>query len=74
MTATEPLVRLLSNGVGRYFATCRWCCRPSPAVDGPDDLRVLAEAKADRWQVRFENGERIAVCPLCVPQRYPEEC
>ena len=70
---TAPLIRLLSNGNGRWFAQCRWCRRPSPPVDAADDLRVLAAAQSARWLVRpsdcTSDGPNVVVCPMCRHQR-----
>lgn len=67
---TAALIRLLSNGAGRHFAQCRWCRRSSPTVDGPDDLRALAAARAAGWLVRDSDptcagGALVVVCPRC---------
>lgn len=75
MTATEPLIRLLSNGIGSWFAQCRWCRESSPSVNCRDDLRVLAAAKVARWLVRpsdttcADDGPHVVVCPTCRRQR-----
>lgn len=75
MPTTAPLIRLLSNGNGSWFAQCRWCRRPSPTADTCDDLRVLAAAQSARWLVRYadptctSDGANVVVCPMCRHQR-----
>jgi hypothetical protein len=62
---SHDAIQLLSNGLGSWFALCRWCRRPSPSHDSRDDLRVIAKAQAARWTVT--RGEQYeVVCPLCV--------
>lgn len=57
---------LLSNGRGRWFTACRWCNHTTPAIDCPDDLRILAAAKASGWRVYPKAGGGFhVVCRPC---------
>lgn len=68
---TQTLITLLSNGSGGYFAQCRWCRCPSPAIPAHDDLRVLAAAKGAGWTVRdgdggeYEGNGYVVACRTC---------
>jgi hypothetical protein len=71
-TTTQPAVALL-GATGRWFAQCHGCQASSPTWPAPDDLRVLAAARAAGWQVRTRpaawfavTGRFYLVCPRCV--------
>lgn len=70
MNTTGPLVQLLSNGSGRWFAQCYWCRRCSPSWPAADELHVLAAAQAAGWQARERGdllgaGKHVLVCRPC---------
>lgn len=72
MPATPaPLVAILGNGKGRFFACCHWChAQTYPAIERPDDLRILADAKADGWTAeRQADGRHRLACRRCTRLR-----
>ena len=55
----------LQNGLGVWFMTCAWCPAQGGAVEGRDDLRALAKAKAKGFRIRQHRGQWQAICPEC---------
>lgn len=65
-----PLIRVLGNGNGSFFVRCHCCHATSPGHDSPDDLKVLANAKASGWAIVKVGDEFRLWCdkPVCQAQ------
>ncbi len=64
-----PLIVPLGNGNGLFFVRCHQCHCTSPSHTSPDDLIVLAKAKAAGWSVTKVGTEFRCFCPTCTAKQ-----